>query len=721
MAGVLRVALLAWGGAMAAPAVVAQTEPRASPRGADDAAGPKNKARNLADVTVTAPAPATTAAQRTGTLATGLPGSVLETPFSVTTVPADTLREQSATTLQDALRNVPGVQADSGFNGSHTQFFSIRGAVADSGTGSNRVLRDGVRLSNYPYVPAFVQSVDVLRGPGAAIGVRSEPGGSVNIVTKQPELRNFGSVLLGKGGQDAGEATVDLNRVLSEQDELAARIIVTRSDASRWRHVPDRLDGLKLGIAKSDGNLYHLRAGLEATNQTYRPDYGLPAAFGRPVAVPLDRQLGEPFADSTIRNRIVDLHGDVALSPSTRAALDFTHLEGHSTAIRNLVFGQALPRQPAGTYTRVTSWEPGTDRRIDSLVASVTSAQAFAGLDHQLYLDAGYYRENLNQPSLMVPRTDSPPINVYQPVYGRVTAPLPGTVRVGAPTQERLHAASLSAQDQIDLGDWSVVLGTRFVRQSFLYGTPGVQSVDESRWSPKVAVLRRFGDADTVYANVATGVAPNQVSSSGNQSLPSRRSAQAELGWKSLWQGGRLQTDVAVYRLQQRNLISSDQTTPANIFDFTVDGSARSQGVEASVTGQVTDRVDVSAAYSYTDAHYQRNALHSGNRIPNVARHAVNLWGQYAWDNQWKSGAGLYLQSARYADEDNTTVLPGYGRLDLTQSWRTALGNGQSFELLVALRNAFDKDYFVSSHLHVNQWIMPGQGRNLYVSGIYRF
>ena len=178
---------------------------------------------------------------------------------------------------------------------------------------------------------------------------------------------------------------------------------------------------------------------------------------------------------------------------------------------------------------------------------------------------------------------------------------------------------------------------------------------------------------------------------------------------------------MAVYRLQQRNLISSDQTTPANIFDFTVDGSARSQGVEASVTGQVTDRVDVSAAYSYTDAHYQRNALHSGNRIPNVARHAVNLWGQYAWDNQWKSGAGLYLQSARYADEDNTTVLPGYGRLDLTQSWRTVLGNGQSFELLVALRNAFDKDYFVSSHLHVNQWIMPGQGRNLYVSGIYRF
>ena len=60
-------------------------------------------------------------------------------------MPTEDLRAQGGTSLQDALRNVPGVQADSGFNGAHTQFFSIRGAIADSGTGSNRVLRDGVR------------------------------------------------------------------------------------------------------------------------------------------------------------------------------------------------------------------------------------------------------------------------------------------------------------------------------------------------------------------------------------------------------------------------------------------------------------------------------------------------------------------------------------------------------------------------------------------------
>ena len=89
---------------------------------------------SLSPVTVTAPA--VPAAQRAGSLATGVGGSTLDTPFSVTDVSAALVREQAGTTLQDALRNVPGAQADSGFNGAHTQFFILRGAGVDSGTGS---------------------------------------------------------------------------------------------------------------------------------------------------------------------------------------------------------------------------------------------------------------------------------------------------------------------------------------------------------------------------------------------------------------------------------------------------------------------------------------------------------------------------------------------------------------------------------------------------------
>jgi len=676
-------------------------------------------APSLPLITVTAPAIPT--AQRASSLATGLAGSTLDIPFSVTDVPTTLVREQAGTTLQDALRNVPGAQADSGFNGSHTQFFILRGAAVDSGTSSNRVLRDGVRLSNYPFVSTFLERVEVLRGPGAALGVRSEPGGTVNLVTRQPQLANFGSIVLGAGSHGARETSIDLNRVLSAEQELAARLTATRSDASEWRHVEDRLDGVKFGIAKSNGNLYHLRANVEATNQTYQPDFGIPALGGRPVDVSRDRQFGEPFGDSTTNNRIVDLHGDVALSADTRLALDLTHLESQSTSIKNLLNGNPLAGQPVGTWARVSAWEPGTTRRIDSVAASLTSAQTWAGLRHQLYLGAEYYKEELNQPALSVPAATSPSINVYAPVFGRVTAPAAGASLPSSLTTQNLESTSASAQDQIDLGDWSIVGGLRFTEQRFLYGTAGVQPVDESRWSPKLAVLRRLSERDTVYANVSTGMSPNQVSSSSNQSLPSRRSAQAELGWKSLWQGGQLVSDVAIYRLDQKNMIASDLSTPLNNFDFTTAGSARSEGLEASLRGDLTDRLNVALSYAYTDARYLDNPVYGGQRVPDVARQAVSLWGQYAWNAQWRTGAGLYVQSQRFADEANTTVLPGYARFDIVQTWRHALSNGQSVEVQLALRNLFDKHYFVSSHLHVSRWITPGQGRNVALSATYRF
>lgn len=643
----------------------------------------------------------------------------LQTPFSIDQVSAETLRAQAGNSLQDALRNVPGAQADSGFNGAHAPFFILRGAVTDSGTGSSRVLRDGVRLSNYAFTPAFVESVDVLRGPGAALGVRSEPGGSVNLVTRQPQQADFGSALLSAGSADARELSLDWNRVLSPAHGLAARITATRSQASAWRDAPSVLDGIKLGLAHRDGERLHLRAGFEATDQAYRPDYGLPALDGRPVAVPLARQLGEPFGDSRTRNRIADLHGDMALDSRTRLALALTHLASEASSIKNLLNGAPLAGQPAGTWARISAWEPETTRRIGSASASLTRRQLLAGIEHHLVFGLEHYTEQLDQPALSVPAATSPPINVYDPVYGRVTAPPAGTVLARTLTTQDLEAAAALLQDRFDWGPWTVVAGVRVDRQRFRYGTAGVVAVTETRWSPKLALLRRLGSDDTVYANLSSGTSPNQVVSSSNQSLPSRRSAQAELGWKSSWQGGRLNSELAVYRLEQSNMISSDLATPA-AFDFTVAGKARSQGLEASLTGRASERLELSANYAYTAARYGDNAVYGGRQVPNVARQVLNLWGRYAWGQGSRTGAGWSVQGRRFADEANTTVLPGYARLDLVQDWTLPLG-GQALALQLAVRNVFDKAYFASSHLHVSRWITPGQGRNVSLTALYRF
>lgn len=658
--------------------------------------------------------------QQAPSLATGVAASALETPFSANRVSAEQVREQGGSSIQDALRSVPGAQADSGFNGSHTQFFILRGAISDSGTGSSRVLRDGARLSNYPYVPAFIESVDVLRGPGAALGVRSEPGGTVNLSTKQAQLANFGSVYLRAGSADAREASVDINRVLLDEQRLAARVIVTRSESSQWRHVPDKLDGIKLGLATADAQRYQIRLGFEATNQTYQPDYGLPSLDGRVVDVPRDRQLSEPFADSTTDNRIADLRADVALAADTQLSLSLTHLEAKSTSIKNPLFGNPLANQPRGTWARVLSWEPDTTRRVDAATLSLTHRQNWAGFVHQLYVGLGHYEEKLHQPNRSAPAANSPSINVFNPVYGRVTAPAnPSSLPVSLTTQD-LSAQHVSLQDRIDLGAWTVAAGVRLDRQGFLFGSVGTRPIEESRWSPKLAVLYRVQPDHTVYANLSTGTAPNQVSSATGQSLPSRRAEQAELGWKALWNEGRLISELAVYRLDQTNMISSDLSTPAG-GDFTVDGAARSQGLEATLSGTLGSQLDIKLAYAYTDAAYLQNAVYANKRVPNVARQSANLWASYRWGPGLRTGLAVQAVGARWADINNLVMLPGHAKVDLVQGWRLPLSAGQSLDLQLALRNLFDKGYFVSSHVHVARWVSPGQGRNVAMSASYRF
>jgi len=652
--------------------------------------------------------------RRTGAdLALGAPATFLETPAAVSTVQTTTLLEQGGTTLLDALRNVPGAQADLSFVGSHSQVVVLRGSIADSGTQSSRILRDGVRLSNYAFTPAFVDQINVLRGPGAAASTRSEPGGTVELVTKSAQLSDFGMAYARIGQNHARETWIDVNRVLSREHGLAGRLILISSAEDEWRHVKDELDGLKLGLSKSDGDRYRVNFDFEATNQTYNPDFGLPALNGSVVDVPRDRQLGEPFADSTTDNRVYSLHADYSL-PLGRVALGYTHMDSHTVSIRNSVFAVAAG-QPFGTYNRATAYEPDGRREIDSVALSWTDEVATGAIVHNLYAGAEYYTETLSLPSLGVPAVNNSPINVFNPVYGRNTAPT-GTLTqtlTGQDTQSTLF----TVQDRMEIGRLGLIAGLQFVDLDSTYGVVGVaEPVTESRVTPRLGVTYALSDSQTLYASYSGGSAFQPVLQTSGESVPLRHSEQYEIGWK-FDDGGRLRADVALYQLDHDNLISGD---PAVFGRFLVGGKARSKGVEISAAGQVTDRLSITLAYAYTDAQYLDGPLYPGKQIPNVAEHSGSLFGQMRWTPQWRTGLGLYGQGERFADGPTATRLPGYVRIDAVQAYSFTL-NGRPLELQLNIENLLDEAYFAGSHVHVSRYILPGQGRNASVGLSYRF
>ena len=131
---------------------------------------------------------------------------IRQTPFAVQVVTQQTMEDQQATRLQEAiLGNVSSV-APSANGFSDNTNFNIRGFSTGPNVYQVTLLipyTQNVDLAN-------IQSIEVLKGPAAALYGRMPPGGLVNYLTKQPLTTPYYSIeeILGSFGMT--RTTVDL-------------------------------------------------------------------------------------------------------------------------------------------------------------------------------------------------------------------------------------------------------------------------------------------------------------------------------------------------------------------------------------------------------------------------------------------------------------------------------------------------------------------------------
>ena len=78
------------------------------------------------------------------------------------------------------------------------------------------------------------------------------------------------------------------------------------------------------------------------------------------------------------------------------------------------------------------------------------------------------------------------------------------------------------------------------------------------------------------------------------------------------------------------------------------------------MTGQITDRWEITAGYTYLDGKTLAStvAANVGKQMPNVARNAVNLWTEYEFSEHFELGVGGNYLGKRYADFAEQAVLP---------------------------------------------------------------
>lgn len=149
---------------------------------------------------------------------------------------------------------------------------------------------------------------------------------------------------------------------------------------------------------------------------------------------------------------------------------------------------------------------------------------------------------------------------------------------------------------------------------------------------------------------------------------------------------------AAVYRLTQENVVSS---IPGSDYDEQT-GKERSKGLELELKAGLTPDLNLSVAYSYTDAHIikDNDPVLEGSRIEGIPYHSASLWLDYRLTQfglpGLKVGAG-----ARYNGTTKTSAsitdrnIPAYTLVDALISYDI----NSHWQLSAKVQNLANKRY----------------------------
>lgn len=201
---------------------------------------------------------------------------LVDTPRSITVIPAQVIRDTASASLTEALRTVPGITFGAGEGGNplgDRPF--IRGFDSQAST-----YLDGVRDVGAQSREVFaVEQIEVVKGSDSSMGGRGSAGGSLNLVSKVPTTDRFIAASGSLGTDDYKRATLDVNQPLNDfvglrvaamwhDQDIAGRDAVW---SKRWGVAPSLKLGLN-GPTSLTVSYYHLE-----TDEL--PDSGIPYLY----------------------------------------------------------------------------------------------------------------------------------------------------------------------------------------------------------------------------------------------------------------------------------------------------------------------------------------------------------------------------------------------------------------------------------------------------------
>jgi iron complex outermembrane receptor protein len=668
--------------------------------------------------------------------ATKTDAPILKTPYSVQVVPSQVLIDQQATRVEDAVKNVSGVQVP--WSGGQYQDFVIRGF----GTNTTR-FRNGIRLPANNFDLVNVDRVEVLKGPAAMLYGRTEPGGMVNIVTKRPESVPSYYLQQQFGNYDYYRTTFGATGPATQDGSVLYRFDGSYLDAGSFRgFIHDRRVFLAPSVTWRPTAEDEFNVNFEYQYDTVPYDNGVPALYGQVANVPISRNYSNPGITDKFDSRLIEgswVHRfDNSWTGRVGALMNWTDYQFDELPVG--YFQGNLENTLDPTVFRGAYFE-NFHRRALTTYGYLTGKFDTGPLSHEVLLGSDYFVQRTTTygfANFMAVNEDwSSVVSLYNPVYPARPYDYLRWRRQNAPNdfgELKDEWASVYFQDQISFGDFIHVMGGgRYdwsISTSGFAGRPVVIAdmslMRRDQFSPKAGVVLTPLPFISVYGSYSEGFGSNNFGRSVSGGvLPPETSQQWEWGVKSELFDKRLVSTLAFYQLTKQNVgvLAGDGSS------METKGEARSRGIELDVAGKVTDALSVIATFALTDARYTKVAIgddHLGHRLPGAPTTAGSIWAKYEFqDGPLRGlglGAGLYASGDRAGDKGYSPLyysIPGYARVDLMAAYKFEY-LGQKITAQLNIDNVNNVRYFMPCLPYNCSKAYNGVGAPLIVKGALR-
>lgn len=633
-----------------------------------------------------------------------------ELPQSVRVMTRQALDDLGAVKLDDVLDYVGGVSRQNNFGGLWDNI-AVRGLAGNENTGMATLLNgfSSNRGFNAPRDLAGVERVEFLKGPAAALYGSSEPGGTLNVVSKRPLWQAGHALEVYAGSFNLKRAALDSTGPVS--DALAYRLNVAIEDRDSFRdHVHARREVVAPALSWKLGADTTLDYIGEWVRQRSPLDRGVVAtADGQLGVIPRDRFLGEPAdGDVTVDNRThqLMLSHDWNDAWRSRVGLSYreTSINGFSTEPTTL--------QANGTLTRQRRFRDYDSDDI-ALQAELQGRLRTGGVAHELLLGVEVFRFDMDTVMLRVNPSAANGfylINIHQPVYGGAQP----TPVANTDTLEHQRNHAFYVQDAITLApQWRLLAGVRVdnYRQTLLNRRTDVTTRQHpSATSPRIGLSWLPSSQWTVYASAGRSFRPNTGTDFGGHGFDPERGRALELGTKWESTDRRIGMTAALFDIRKRKVLTAD---PVNTGYSVAAGEVGSRGLELDFAGQVSSHWRVNASLVFNDVEVRRgdSALPTGSRLLNVPKVNGSLLAVYegALTNgqRYGIGGGVTHVGARIGQTATSFELPAYTTAKLVAHWRIT----PTLRATLDVDNLSDTTNYTSSFSRV--WVTPGAPRTV--------